>query len=73
MTKDPNGYHKGINWKPRYTRMVLVITRSVFLELAKCIELIIKDNDTESIKDNGNGREIPAPPKANVTAINKPK
>jgi len=67
-TKDPNGYHKGINWKPRYTRMALVVTRSVMLELAKCIEVIIKDNDTEPI--NGTG-VVPLPPIANVTKVRK--
>jgi len=66
MNKDPNGYAKGIIWKPKYTRIVLVVTRSALLMLAKGIETIINDNDLELCKNNG---VVPIPPKANVTEI----
>ena len=43
--KDPQGYEKGIDWQPKYTRMLVVVIRQALLLLAKILEEIIKEND----------------------------
>lgn len=50
--QDPNGYAKGIQWQPKFTRILIIVARDALLILAKGLELILKENDSNARQNN---------------------